>query len=163
LLSEFPSIYYEIKAEEYLLDLNLESKFKYFRIANAFYNWTYMYYIFEMMLLIKNNQFRYENIQQLTFVEDGIRESLKQTTVTKGFLVAKRLNSFFLEYGEKAKDRLLKKFSYPIGFLLTREAINKGLTNDEVKEICMQIKDYNLHEAFEKITNYPLNKSVKAG
>ena len=163
LLREFPSIYYEIKAEEYLLDLNLESKFKYFRIANAFYNWTYMYYIFEMMLLIENNQFRYENIQQLTFVEDGIIESPKQATVTKGFLVAERLNSFFLEHGEEAKDKLLKSFSYPIGFLLVREAINKGLTNDEVKEICMQIKDYNLHEAFEKITNYPLNKSVKAG
>jgi len=161
LLSEFPSIYYEIKAEEYLLDLNLESKFKYFRIANAFYNWTYMYYIFEMMLLIENNQFGYENIQQLTFVEDGIRESPKQTTVTKGFLVAERLNRFFLEHGEEAKDKLLKSFSYPIGFLLVREAINKGLTNDEVKEICKYIKGYDLHEFLEKITSFSISSSVK--
>lgn len=160
LLKEFPSIYYEQKAEEYLLELNLESKWRFIRMYSSLVNWLDIYYIFEMMALLEQGLLTYENIKSLTSLE-GLIERETEMLGPISYFPPARINRLVHKDGHLAAEKMLGRLSYPIGLLLTKEAINKNLPPYKIKETSEHLSDYSFQDVLEKIANYELAPSLK--
>ena len=160
LLKEFPSIYYEQKAEEYLLELNLESKWRFIRMYSSLVNWLDIYYIFEMMALLKQGLLTYENIKNLTSLE-GLIERKTEMLGPISYFPPARINRLVHKDGHLAAKKMLERLSYPIGLLLAKEAINKNLPPYKIKETSEHLSDYSFQDVLEKIANYELAPSLK--